>query len=58
MKAFWPAFFHRRDLLHFAFDPAVFQSGGEQIAGFDLFRLFQHRTVAHRGDAVAARQSG
>ncbi len=45
--------FHRRDLLHFAFDPAVFQAGGEQIAGFDLFCLLQHRTVAHRGDAVA-----
>lgn len=53
-----PRFFHRRDLLHFAFDPAVFQAGGEQIAGFDLFCLLQHRTVAHRGDAVAPRQGG
>lgn len=29
-----------------------------QIAGFDLFCLLQHRTVAHRGDAVAPRQGG
>ncbi len=39
-EGFLARVFHRRDLLHFAFDPAVFQAGGEQIAGFDLFVCF------------------